>query len=65
MPPADAPLAGGAGAAARRARSRSGRVEAYPFRLAAGLTRGQAEDLLAQLTRERVAGRVCLVEAAV
>lgn len=39
-------------------------VGAYPLRLAAGLTRGQAEDLLAQLTRERVAGRVCLVEGA-
>jgi hypothetical protein len=34
----------------------------YPFRLSTGLTRGQAEDLLAQLTRERVAARVHLVE---
>jgi Trk K+ transport system NAD-binding subunit len=30
-----------------------------PLRLADGLTRGQAEDLLAQLARERVNGRLC------
>ena len=35
-------------------------VGALPFRLAEGLTRGQAEDLLARLLRERVAGRVLL-----
>lgn len=34
-------------------------VERMPLRLAGGLTRGQAEDLLAQLTRERVSARVC------
>jgi hypothetical protein len=31
---------------------------APPLRLADGLTRGQAEDLLAELARERVAGRL-------
>ncbi|MGL4552008.1 MAG: hypothetical protein ACRC33_12585, partial [Gemmataceae bacterium] len=33
-------------------------VAALPVTLASGLTRGQAEDLMAQLARERVAGRV-------
>ena len=39
-------------------------VRNYPIPLATGLTRGQAEDLLAQLTRERVAASVSLVEGA-
>ncbi len=30
-----------------------------PFRLAGGLTRGEAEDLLAQLQRERITARIC------
>jgi Trk K+ transport system NAD-binding subunit len=34
-------------------------LERLPLRLATGLTRGQAEDLLAQLARERVTARVC------
>jgi Trk K+ transport system NAD-binding subunit len=34
-------------------------VGAVPFRLARDLTRGQAEDLLAQLQRERVTAEVC------
>jgi Trk K+ transport system NAD-binding subunit len=34
-------------------------LEALPLRLATSLTRGQAEDLMAQLARERVAARVC------
>ncbi len=37
--------------------------ERLPLRLASGLTRGQAEDLLAQLARERVTARVCQDEA--
>jgi Trk K+ transport system NAD-binding subunit len=35
-----------------------------PLRLADNLTRGQAEDLFAQLVRERVAARVCSSEGA-
>jgi Trk K+ transport system NAD-binding subunit len=34
-------------------------VDHLPVRFATSLTRGQAEDLLAQLLRERVAARVC------
>jgi Trk K+ transport system NAD-binding subunit len=34
-------------------------LDQLPLRLATGLTRGQADDLLTQLTRERVAARVC------
>jgi Trk K+ transport system NAD-binding subunit len=34
-------------------------LEQLPFRLRDRLTRGQAEDLLAQLVRERVAAKVC------
>ncbi|MFQ3650619.1 MAG: NAD-binding protein [Gemmataceae bacterium] len=33
-------------------------VETFPLRLADGLTRGQAEDLLAQLARQRVSARL-------
>src|SRR5262249_50004816 len=33
-------------------------LDHLPFRLAESLTRGQAEDLLAQLSRERVQGRI-------
>lgn len=35
-------------------------LEQLPFRLRDHLTRGQAEDLLAQLVRERVAAKVCV-----
>jgi Trk K+ transport system NAD-binding subunit len=34
-------------------------LDQLPLRLAENLTRGQAEDLLAQLSRERVQGRIC------
>jgi Trk K+ transport system NAD-binding subunit len=34
-------------------------LDQMPLRLATSLTRGQAEDLLVQLSRERVAARVC------
>lgn len=34
-------------------------IDAVPFQLARDLTRGQAEDLLAQLQRERVTAQVC------
>jgi Trk K+ transport system NAD-binding subunit len=34
-------------------------LDRLPLRLATNLTRGQAEDLLAQLSRERVGARVC------
>ncbi len=34
-------------------------LDQLPLRLANGLTRGQAEDLLAQLARERVTARLC------
>jgi Trk K+ transport system NAD-binding subunit len=37
-------------------------LEALPLRLAGGLTRGQAEDLLAQLARERVSARLCAAD---
>ncbi|MFO0880781.1 MAG: NAD-binding protein [Gemmataceae bacterium] len=37
-------------------------LEKPPFRLARNLTRGQAEDLLAQLNRERVQARICSIE---
>jgi Trk K+ transport system NAD-binding subunit len=40
-------------------------LERLPVRLAGGLTRGQAEDLLAQLRRERVTARVCPADEAV
>jgi hypothetical protein len=33
-------------------------LQSFPLRLAEGLTRGQAEDLLAQLARQRVASRL-------
>jgi hypothetical protein len=34
-------------------------LDPLPLRLADGLTQGQAEDLLAQLAREQVKGRLC------
>jgi hypothetical protein len=34
-------------------------VSALPLRLAGSFTRGEAEDLLAQLTRERVGAKLC------
>ncbi len=37
-------------------------IGSYPLQLATGLTRGQAEDLLAQLMRERVVARMSLIE---
>jgi Trk K+ transport system NAD-binding subunit len=37
-------------------------LERLPLCLASGLTRGQAEDLLVQLVRERVGARVCPAE---
>ncbi len=58
-PPARAWLAGLVrtlhGVGPEEAEKRVGRL---PLRLADGLTRGQAEDLLAQLARERVTGRL-------
>jgi Trk K+ transport system NAD-binding subunit len=39
-------------------------VAGLPFLLAGSLTRGQAEDLLAQLNRERVSARICCLEGA-
>jgi Trk K+ transport system NAD-binding subunit len=38
-------------------------LQQLPLRLASGLTRGQAEDLLAQLVRERVSAKACRAEA--
>ncbi len=38
-------------------------LDELPLRLAGDLTRGQAEDLLAQLLRERVAARLCPAQA--
>jgi Trk K+ transport system NAD-binding subunit len=38
-------------------------LDHLPLRLAGNLTRGQAEDLLAQLRRERVQARICTGEA--
>ena len=40
------------------------RLDRLPLRLADGLSRGQAEDLLARLARERVTARVIKGEAA-
>ena len=58
-PPARAWLAGLVrtlhGVGPEEAEKRVGRL---PLRLADGLTRGQAEDLLAELARERVTGRL-------
>ena len=59
LPPARAWLAGLVrtlrGVGQEEAEKMVGRL---PLRLADGLTRGQAEDLLAMLARERVTGRL-------
>jgi hypothetical protein len=34
-------------------------LDRLPVRLAGSLTRGEAEDLLAQVVRERVSARIC------
>ena len=39
-------------------------IDQLPLRLASSLTRGQAEDLFAQLVRERVTARICPTEDA-
>jgi hypothetical protein len=41
-----------------------GLLDRLPLQLESGLTRGQAEDLLAQLLRERVTARICPTEDA-